>query len=99
MRGRSAIAAVTLLTAGVLLLPGPASAAAAKPCGDVILRPGYGWIVGGAGVSCRFMRHHFRSMLTGNGGPPGWSCHEQGHGRAGTTPFFVYYRRTEPSPA
>jgi hypothetical protein len=90
-----AIAAIALLP---LLQPATAEA---KPCGSVILSYGHGWIVGGAGVSCGFMRKWTRSMLLGHGQPPGWTCRKQGHGYNrgggcskgpnGTTPFFVYY--------
>jgi hypothetical protein len=75
--------------------------ARAKSCGSVVLRPGLGWIVGGAGVSCKKMRRWSRSMLSGHRGPRGWHCVKRGHGRRrsggcskgpnGTAPFFIYY--------
>ncbi|HEX6153400.1 MAG TPA: hypothetical protein VFZ19_07760 [Solirubrobacterales bacterium] len=47
------------------------------------------------------MRKWSRSMLKGNGQPPGWNCHKTGRGYSrsggcskgpnGTSPFFVYY--------
>lgn len=90
-----AIAGISLL---LLLQP---RAAEAKPCGSIIISPGHGWIVGGGGIGCDFMRKWSRSMLRGYGQPPGWNCHKhgRGYGRSGgcskgpngTLPFFVYY--------
>lgn len=89
--------AVALISVPLLLQP---AAAEAKPCGSVTLASGHSWVVGGAGISCGFMRKWTRSMLQGNGKPPGWTCHKRGRGydRSGAcskeprgTPFFVYY--------
>ena len=79
----------------------PPAEAEARPCGTVILKPGKGWIVGGAGLGCRKMRYWAKSMLLGEGTPPGWRCKKSGKGRSrsggchkgrrGYHPFFVYY--------
>jgi hypothetical protein len=92
------ILAAALISLLLLLQP---AAAEAKACGAVIISPGHGWIVGGDGVSCGFMRKWSRSMLKGNGQPPGWNCRKTGRGYSrsggcskgpnGTTPFFIYY--------
>jgi len=97
----SGVASVLAVAAISLLLLFQPAAAEAKPCGAVVLSSGHGWIVGGAGVGCNFMRKWTRSMLLGNGQPPGWNCRKQGRGYNrgggcskgpnGTTPFFVYY--------
>jgi hypothetical protein len=100
LKGLALAPILTAALISILLLFQPVEAKA-KPCGAVIITPGHGWIVGGAGVSCDFMRKWSRSMLKGQGQPSGWNCHKNGRGYSrgggcskgpnGTTPFFVYY--------
>ena len=92
-----AIAGVTVL--GVFAITGSAQA---KACGTVsVAKPGWSWVVGGDGMSCRRMRYWTKSMVLGKGRPRGWQCHKRGKGPGqsggcsrgpnGTSPFFIYY--------
>jgi len=93
-------AAIVICALAFVVIASP-PAAEAKACGSVVLKPGHGWIVGGAGLGCGRMRKWARSMLLGNGQPPGWHCVKSGRGagRSGrcfkgpneTGAFFVYY--------
>ena len=104
-RDRSWKVQVSALAAGLALIltlfAAMPAQSEAKACGEVRLKGGGVWWVGGSGLSCRKMDYWARSMLLGNGRPKGWKCSKRGKGNkqsggcskgpSGTGPFFIYY--------
>lgn len=54
--------------------------ASGKPCGEIYLKGGGVWWVGGSGLSCKRMDYWAKSMLLGKGRPKGWQCWKRGKG-------------------
>ena len=78
MRGAVGLA-VASLAALALVLASP-QGAEAKACGEIRLKGGGIWWVGGSGMSCQRMDYWAKSMLLGRGSPPGWDCSKRGKG-------------------